>query len=175
MMDHQVPQIKLIYDVNEKARNKKDLFLYCLQWLMILFYPVVWGYSIVGLGLAFTPLELSNYMVQVVFIIGLSTLIQVTYGHKLSMVSGPNIISCLAIVAAFAIGGKAYALQSFNAYIIAGVIVFILGLSGVVRYLSKIWSGLVSGSMILMIGLSTSTVGINLMVEHNQPWTLLIG
>jgi xanthine/uracil permease len=158
-------QIDLIYDLNESPRSKKDLIIYTLQWIMIMFYPVVWGYSIVGLGLNLTGEELGFYMVRVVFMIGVTTLVQVSFGHKLSMISGPNIIPSLAIVAAYAIGGKDYALQSFNAYIIAGIVVAILGFLGVFNKLSKVWTPLVSGSMIMMVGLSTSSVGIGLIAS----------
>jgi len=81
-------------------------------------------------------------------------------GHKFAMVSGPNIIPSLAIVAAVAVGGREYALQAFNAYIIAGIGVAILGGLGVISQISKVWTPLVSGSMIMMVGLATSSVGV---------------
>jgi len=165
----------LIYDVNDKPRNVKDLVIYSLQWIMIMFYPVVWGYSIVGLGLELTSEELGFYMVRVVFMIGVTTLVQVSVGHKLSMVSGPNIIPSLAIVAAFAVGGKAYALQSFNAYIIAGIVVAILGFFGVFSKIGKVWTPLVSGAMIMMVGLSTSAVGINLIAGETIGMAFYVG
>lgn len=140
-----------------------------------MFYPVVWGYSIVGLGLNLTGDELGLYMIRVVFMIGVTTLVQVSFGHRLSMISGPNIIPSLAIVAAFAIGGKSYALASFNAYIIAGLIVAILGFLGVFSKLSKIWTPLVSGSMIMMVGLSTSSVGINLISGDSANYGFYVG
>lgn len=165
----------LIYNLNDKPRNKKDLIIYSLQWIMIMFYPVVWGYSIVGLGLELTGEELGLYMARVVFMIGVTTLVQVSVGHKLSMVSGPNIIPSLAIVAAFAIGGKEYALQSFNAYIIAGIVVAVLGFLGVFNKIGKVWTPLVSGSMIMMVGLSTSSVGINLIAAQGMGLTFYVG
>ena len=167
--------IPLLYDVDEKPRSWKDTLVYATQWLMIMFYPVVWGYSVVGLGLGMSGEELGLYMVRVVFIIGISTLIQVAVGHKLSMVSGPNIIPSLAIVAAMSIGGREYAEQAFNAYIIAGVVVAILGVSGIISHIGKVWTPLVSGAMILMVGLSTSTVGIGLIGAQNATAPFFIG
>ena len=174
-MEKKTKSIDLIYDLNDKPKSKKDLIIYTLQWIMIMFYPVVWGYSIVGLGLNLTGDELGLYMIRVVFMIGVTTLVQVSFGHRLSMISGPNIIPSLAIVAAFAIGGKSYALASFNAYIIAGLIVAILGFLGVFSKLSKIWTPLVSGSMIMMVGLSTSSVGINLISGDSANYGFYVG
>lgn len=169
------PRIDLIYGIDEKSKSLRDTIIYSLQWVMILFYPIVWGYSIVGLGVDFSNSELSNYMVQVIFITGISTLSQVCMGHKLAMISGPNVIPSLAIVAAFSIGGKEYALQSFNAYAISGVIVTLLGMSGVISKIRKYWTPLVSGSMIMMIGISASVTAGGLLASGSNAYSILIG
>ncbi len=174
-MTNQESKIPLVYGPDDKPKSAKDAIIYSLQWIMIMFYPVVWGYSIVGKGLNMTGEELGMYMVQVVFIIGISTLIQACMGHRLSMVCGPNVIPSLAIVSAAAAGGKEYALQSFNAYIIAGIIVAVLGFLGVFSKMSKVWTPLVSGAMILMIGLTTSTTGIGMIAGEGMSPAFIIG
>ena len=131
---------KLVYEPNDKSRSTQDTIVYTIQWIFIMFYPVIWGYVIVGLGLEMSGSELASYMTRVVFMIGVCTLIQVLSGHKFAMVSGPNIIPSLAIVAAYTVGGKEYALQSFNAYIIAGIIVAILGGLGTISLIGKVWT-----------------------------------
>ena len=60
----------LVYCPGEKPRSARDAILYSVQWIMIMFYPVVWGYSIVGVGLGLTGEELGVYMARVVFVIG---------------------------------------------------------------------------------------------------------
>ena len=167
--------IPLVYEPEEKPRSTRDAIIYSLQWIMIMFYPVVWGYSVVGKGLEMTGEEMGMYMVRVVFIIGVSTLVQVCAGHKLSMVCGPNIIPSLAIVAAFSVGGKEYALQSFNAYIIAGLLVAILGATGIISKIGRVWTPLVSGAMIMMVGLTTSTTGVGLIASQNAAWPFFVG
>lgn len=167
--------IKLVYSSNEKPRSIKDMIVYSLQWVLIMFYPVVWGYAIVGVGMGFSESVLAGYMSRVVLMIGISTLVQVTLGHKLSMVSGPNIIPSLAIMSAFAVGGREYALLSFNAYIIAGIIVAVLGLLNVFSYIKKVWTPLVLGSMIMTIGLTTSFVGMDLIAQFNSDWPYFAG
>ena len=151
---------KLVYQPDDKSRSTKDTVVYTIQWIFIMFYPVIWGYVIVGLGLGMHGAELASYMTRVVFMIGVCTLIQVFKGHKFAMVSGPNIIPSLAIVAAYAVGGREYALHAFNAYIIAGIAVAILGGFGVISLISKVWTPLVAGCMIMMVGLATSSVGL---------------
>lgn len=169
------PQTQLVYATDDKPRSTRDAIIYSLQWIFVMFYPVVWGYSIVGVNIGFTSPELSAYMSRVVLMIGVSTLIQVLAGHKLSMISGPNIIPSVAIVAAFAIGGKENALSAFNAYIIAGVVVAIIGGLGWFSYIRKVWTPLALGAMVMMVGLSTSTVGVGLVAAQGSSWAFYIG
>src|SRR5699024_5197181 len=97
-------KIDLVYGPDDKPKSLKDTIIYSLQWLFIMFYPVVWGYAIVGTGLGFSGDTLANYMGRIVLMIGVSTLVQVTMGYRLSMISGPNIIPSFAIMSAFAVG-----------------------------------------------------------------------
>ena len=84
----------------------------------------------------------------------------------MAMVSGPNVIPSLAIVAAFNAGGLDYALQSFTAQAIAGLVIAGLVFAGVIRYVQIFWSPLVLGSMIIMVGLSVAGLGIASMAQN---------
>jgi xanthine/uracil permease len=168
-------QFQLVYGTDDKPKSTKDMIIYSIQWVLIMFYPVVWGYAIVGLGLGLTGDVLASYMARVVLMIGISTLVQAASGHRLAMVSGPNIIPSLAIVAAYVIGGKEYALLSFNAYIIAGIFVAIIGGLGLISYIGKVWTPLVLGAMVMMVGLATSSVGISLIASYQAAWPFYAG
>lgn len=166
---------QLVYEPDQKPRSTRDTVIYSLQWIFIMFYPAVWGYAIVGLGLGFQGGDMAAYMARIVLMIGISTVVQVVAGHRFAMVSGPNIIPSLAIVAAAAIGGTEYALHSFNAYIIAGVLVAILGGFGLLSQIGRVWTPLVAGSMVMMVGLSTSSTGVDLIATHAATWPFLVG
>jgi xanthine/uracil permease len=159
------PAAQLIYGRNEQPRSIRDWCLYTFQWLVTMVYAVVWGYAIVGVGLDFRGSRMTTYISAVVFTIGISTLLQAWLGHRMAMVHGPNVIPSLAIVAAFAAGGQAYALQSFAAQAIAGVIIVVLVYLGAVRYIRRVWSPLILGSMIIMIGLTVAEVGLGDMTQ----------
>lgn len=174
-MKKQPESLNLIYGPEDKPKNWKDGILYSLQWVMIMVYPVIWGYAIVGKGLNLDDAVLAEYMGRIVLMIGLSTLIQTLAGHKLSMISGPNIIPSLAIVAAYEVGGETYALASFNAFIIAGVIVAILGVTGVLNTIGRVWTPLTQGSMVLMVGLATSFSGMELLAVYGVGWAYYVG
>src|SRR5699024_8112197 len=68
-----------------------------------------------------------------------------------------------------------YALQSFNAYIIAGIVIAVLGLLGIIGKISLVWTPLVTGSMLMMIGLATSFTGMQRITAHGANWLYLVG
>ena len=160
-----LPETGLVYARNEHPRSTHDWVLYGFQWLVTMVYAVVWGYAIVGVGLNFQGARMTTYLSAVVFTIGLSTLLQAWLGHRMAMVHGPNVIPSLAIVAALAAGGETYALQSFTAQALSGIIILALVALGAVRYIRKVWSPIVLGSMIIMIGLTVAQVGLGDMTQ----------
>jgi len=161
---------ELVYDVNDQPRSTRDWVIYSLQWVVTMVYAVVWGYAIVGLEMGFSSDELSSYMSSIVLTIGLSTLLQVWLGHRMAMVSGPNVIPSLAIVAAITAGGKEYAQQAFLAQAIASIVIIALALFGALKYIKKIWSPLILGSMVMLVGLSISKQGLTLLVAFGFGW-----
>lgn len=167
--------IELVYDLDDEPKSTRDIIIYSLQWIVTMFYCVVWGYAIVGVELAFTGQVLARYMATIVFMIGVSTLLQLILGHRFTMVSGPNVIPSLAIVSAMQVVSRDYALMSFNAQAIAGIVVAILGALGIIGYISKVWSNLVLGSMVMMVGLSITGVGLNLLTAQGVGWTFWVG
>jgi NCS2 family nucleobase:cation symporter-2 len=156
---------ELVYRRNETPRSTRDWLLYSAQWLITMFYAVVWGYAIVGAGLGFRGAQLTEYLSAIVLTIGLATLLQAWLGHRMAMVSGPNVIPSLAIVVAFNSGGLDYALQAFTAQALAGLVIAIFLFAGAIRYIRIVWSPLVLGSMITMVGLSVAGLGIASMAQ----------
>ncbi len=165
---------ELVYRRNEKPRSTRDWLLYSAQWLITMFYAVVWGYAIVGTGLDLRGAQLTEYLSAVVLTIGLGTLLQASFGHRMAMVSGPNVIPSLAIVAAFNARGPDYALQSFTAQALAALVIALLVFAGLIRFIDKVWSPLVLGSMLIMVGLSVAGTGIASMTQDGLGSSFLI-
>lgn len=167
--------LDLVYDLDDKPNSLKDTVIYSLQWVVTMFYAVVWGYSIVGVGLELEGMMLARYMSTIVFMIGVSTISQVYIGHKYAMLSGPNDITSLAVLYAFTVAGKEYALQAFTAQAIAGVIIAGIIFTGIIDKLAVIWSKLVSGAMVMIIGLAVAKQGVELIAAHGSGWPFLVG
>ena len=167
--------INLAYGLADMPRSIRDTIVYSAQWMLIMVYPVVWGYVIVGVGLGFTGMEFSGYMGRVVLMIGVSTLVQASCGHRFAMATGPNIIPSTAIMVAFTLGGRELAYEAMNAYIFAGFFVALLGALGIVSLIGRVWTPLVLGCMTMMVGLYTSKLSMNLIVGQTHSWWLYAG
>ncbi|MDP9364882.1 MAG: purine/pyrimidine permease, partial [Chloroflexota bacterium] len=180
--DHPAGGVALVARTGDRL-GPGAIGLYALQWVLIAFYAAALGIAIVGVGLGLEGDALAGYMGRVVLMIGLATLAQTVAGHRWAMLSGPNIIPSLAIVAASEAGGRDYALQSFNASIVGGLVVGVLALLGWIRHIRVVWTPLVLGSVVVMIGLIVAPFGMALIAESGfgRPfWTgiglaLLIG
>ena len=167
--------INLAYNLGDKPKSVRDTIVYSVQWMLIMVYPVVWGYVIVGVGLGFTGMDFSGYMGRVVLMIGVSTLVQASCGHRFAMATGPNIIPSTAIMVAFTLGGRELAYEAMNAYIFAGFFVALLGALGIVSLLGRVWTPLVLGCMTMMVGLYTSKLSMSLIVGQSHSWWFYAG
>ncbi|MBQ4133307.1 MAG: purine/pyrimidine permease [Desulfovibrionaceae bacterium] len=168
-------KLTLAYGLNDRPRSLKDTFIYSLQWMMVMIYPVVWGYVIVGVGLGFSGAEFSGYMGRVVLMIGVSTLMQAACGHRFAMATGPNIIPSTAIMVAFSLGGRELAYEAMNAYIFAGLFVAGLGAAGVISLIGRVWTPIVQGCMTMMVGLYTSGLAMGMILGEKHSWWLYAG
>ncbi len=173
--DRKETSLMLVYGLNAKPRSRRDVFIYSLQWMMIMIYPVVWGYVIVGVGLGFTGTEFSGYMGRVVLMIGVSTLVQAACGHRFAMATGPNIIPSTAIMVAFGLGGRELAYEAMNAYIFAGIFVAGLGVAGIISLIGRVWTPIVQGCMTMMVGLYTSGLAMSMILGEKHSWWLYAG
>lgn len=165
---------QLVYEPGDQPRSNRDWLLYSGQWVVTMFYAVVWGFALVGVGLGFEGDEFVAYMSAVVLTIGISTFVQAWRGHRFAMVSGPNVIPSLAILAAVSTGGREYALDAFTAQAITGAIVVAAAVFGVFSYIERVWSPLILGSMILMVGLAVAGVGLELMSRGDVGGWMLV-
>ena len=169
------PQIRLVYDVEDRSASRRDWALYSIQWLATMFYAVVLGYALVGVELGLEGDDLSTYMAAVVFTTGVATALQVWRGHRFAMVSGPNIIPSIAIITAIATGGVEYAEQAFIAQAIAGALVAAIAVTGLLAHIRRVFSPLVLGPMIIVLGIAIAQQSLDLLVQEGFGWQFWAG
>ncbi|HZJ76946.1 MAG TPA: solute carrier family 23 protein [Oscillospiraceae bacterium] len=171
MMDNQTG---MIYKVDEKMETKQ-LILYGIQWALFMVYGIVWAYSIIGVGAGLDSFELSKFITNVVFTMGVSTLIQASVGHRLGAMSAPSAVTLIATLSIVSLSGIEYGFQAYNAFIIAGIVVAILGATGVIGHIRKVWTPLVLGSMIMTLGLSVMVLAADSLTANGLGITFAIG
>jgi uracil-xanthine permease len=127
-------------------------FLYGLQHV---FVSNVWLDPIFVAAMIGLPITLAANMVNAIFIAaGIVTLTQATRLAKLPIVQGPSAAFDSLMISA----GKAHGLAAAGGGIIlSGLIVFLLAITGVLSRLKSFFTPVVSGSVIVIVGLALSS------------------
>lgn len=165
---------KMLYNVDEKLHGK-TLVLQGIQWALFMVYGVVLAYSLLGIGADMSKDEIIIFITNVIFVMGISTLVQASVGHRMGAMSAPNVVTLLAVLSIVNSLGKEQGFQAYNAFMIAGIIVAILGYMGVIGKIHRVWSPLVAGTMIMTIGLSVMSLGVSSLAKYGFGFPFAAG
>ncbi|MGG0738558.1 solute carrier family 23 protein [Niallia taxi] len=141
---------QIIVELEEKLPPFKN-FLYGLQHV---FVSNVWLDPIFVAAMIGLPFALSANLVNSIFIAaGLVTLLQAARFVKLPIVQGPSAAFDSIMIAA----GKANGLAAASgAILISAIIVFILSITGLLGRLKMLFTPVISGTVIFLVGISLS-------------------
>ena len=142
------------------------LSLYGLQWVATSTYPVILGLGVVGLHLNLTAGDLSSFTSASLLTIGVASLVHALWGHRLAVLSGPSLLPGLAMVAA--VGAGAPLPQVFGGVIVGSIVVAVLAPLGLVRVLRRVLTPLAVGVLVMLFGLVTAQMGMEL-AAHDGP------
>lgn len=152
------------YNIEDKPTLAATI-LYGLQWWVVAL-P-----SIVILGLVISKLHFGNdveaqafYMQKLFFIVGVSLLVQVFFGHKLPLVAGPASILLIGILASISVSVSAI----YTAIAIGGLFITLIAVSGLLRYAQKIFTARVIIVTILLIPITLGPTIIKLIFGNTQ-------
>lgn len=149
-MEQQTTEPQLTVGVEERLSPAKN-FLYGLQHV---FVSNVWLDPIFVAAMVGLPLALSANMVNAIFIAaGLVTLIQATKLVRLPIVQGPSAAFDALMISSGKAGGLAAAGGSI---FVSAIIVFIMAITGVIGKLRVLFTPVVSGTVIFVVGVALS-------------------
>lgn len=150
-------KIKLRYGVDEKLPFW-DTFFYGLQWLAVsLPTIVVLGQIVANLHFS-DPQAQVNYMQKIFFVMALSMLLQLFFGHRLPAVVGPASILLVAITAS-----QGASLDSiYSSILIGGALLTLFSVSGLFSKLEKLFTRQVVATILLLIAFTLAPTIINL-------------
>lgn len=153
-----------IFKIDERPRRWWEALLYGWQHTLVDISPFVLPLAIAGtIGMsAAREAEFINFCL---FAMGVGTLLQTTIGNRLPIIQGPSatLTGTLAPVA-----GQLGAAAMWGGAFVGGLIEMLVGASRVLRYLRKFFPPVVSGVVIICIGLSLGQVAIRLLIGDGR-------
>ncbi|WHY90953.1 purine/pyrimidine permease [Neobacillus cucumis] len=158
---------------------KKQLFygsLSTFQWFIFLLATSVAFPIIIGNVFHLSIGEISELMQRTFFVMGISSFIQGWLGHRYPIADGPagSWVSVFVILAGVAIhqGQNTSETLQFleGGLIVSGLLLFILGVTGLINRLLFLFTPLVTGSFIFLLALQLSGVFLEgMMALHGEP------
>ncbi|MDQ1003380.1 xanthine/uracil permease [Neobacillus niacini] len=154
--------------------NTENKYLSTLQWFIFLLANSIALPIVIGNVFQLTGAETSALMQRTFFIVALSSFIQAKFGHRYPIADGPA-GSWVSIFVIFASIGAQQGLtmmetlQTLEAgLIVAGLLLFLLGITKWVRHLLFLFSPIVTGTFLFILAIQLSGVFIKGMVSMDR-------
>lgn len=164
--------IEPIYKVDERPENIWESLLYGWQHTLIdMGTPLVLPLA-VAKALHLTPDQSIAMISATLFVMGISTLLQTTFGNRLPVIQGPcsttgaTIISMATLFPSSAIWGAIF---------FCGVVEFVIGSLGLLRYLRVLFPITIAGLVITCIGLNLGIMGVSWVVAEADGTNVFLG
>lgn len=164
--------IEPIYKVDERPEKMWETLLYGWQHTLIdMGTPLVLPIA-VSAALKLSPEQSIAMISATLFVMGISTLFQATFGNRLPVIQGPcsttgaTIISMAALFPASSI---------WAAIFVCGFIEFIVGATGLLKYIRVLFPMVVAGLVITCIGLNLGMMGVSWVVDGADGKNIFLG
>lgn len=152
---------KLLYNLEGKPSSGKSL-LYGFQWAIFMYslnliYPLVIG-DLFGLS----QVDTAALLQRSTFLVGLGSLLQVVFGHRLPLIEGVSAL-WFSIFTLFAQTASLLGLETgillrelAFGLILVGIIAFLLSFLGLLDWLQKLFTPVVTGCTLILLCLQVS-------------------
>ncbi len=170
---NEVPHlIEPIYKVDERPEKMWETLLYGWQHTLIdMGTPLVLPIAVAS-ALKLSAEQSIAMISATLFVMGISTLLQSTFGNRLPVIEGPcsttgaTIISMTTLFPASAIWGAIF---------FCGFIEFLVGSLGLLKYIRVFFPMAVAGLVITCIGLNLGIMGVSWIVEGADKTNIFLG
>ncbi|WCK55368.1 purine/pyrimidine permease [Aneurinibacillus sp. Ricciae_BoGa-3] len=133
-----------------------------IQWFFITLSSSLVVPLVIGQLYGLNTLQVGQFVQQTCFFIGLASLLQVWFGHRLPIIEGPAgmwwgifvILASLGSVTGQTPGEVGRELEM--GLILTGIMLMILGLTGVIERIQKLFTPLVTGGYLILLAVSLS-------------------
>ncbi|MFQ5627710.1 MAG: uracil-xanthine permease family protein [bacterium] len=156
-----MPEIKKPFlKIDEKPQSWWESLLYGWQHTLVDISPFVMPLAVAG-AIGMSVSEQAQFINFCLFAMGIATLVQTTIGNRLPIVQGPSatLTGTLAPLAS-----QMGAAAMWGGAFVGGIVEMLIGASGLLKYLRKLFPPIVSGVVIICIGLALGQVAVRLMI-----------
>jgi xanthine/uracil permease len=170
--------MELKYKLNDRPQMG-HLLMYSMQWF-ILAVAVVITSLFVAVG---SPAERVLYAQKVFALMGIATVVQVFWGHRLPVVVGPAAVLLVGIMTALASQGEQVNTNIiYTSILVGGAAITILSLSGVLERVQRIFTPRIVMVIMMLIAVTLTAPIKNLVFPSTEPerhtfglWFMLLG
>lgn len=137
-------------------------FIYGLQWFAIAIPTIIIIGRVTGSLQSGPDINQTAYLQKVVFIMGLTLLVQLVWGHRLPIIAGPATVLLVGIVSSAGIDPAAIS----SAIIAGGLMLAILGVTGSFERLRRLFAGRIIAVVLMLIAFTLSPTVIRLIAAE---------
>lgn len=150
--------MELKYNLNDRPAVR-ELLLYSMQWF-VLAVAVVITSLFIAVG---SPAERVLYAQKVFALMGVATIVQVFWGHRMPIVVGPASVLLVGIITALASQGDAVNTNKiYTSVMLGGGVVTLLALSGVLEKVQRVFTPRIVVVIMMLIAFTLATTIKNL-------------
>lgn len=170
--------MELRYNLNDRPKAM-ELLLYSMQWF-VLAVAVVITSLFIAVG---SPAERVLYAQKVFALMGVATIVQVFWGHRMPIVVGPAAVLLVGIITALAAQSDAVNINKiYTSVLVGGGVVTLLSVSRVLDYVQRIFTPRIVMVILMLIAFTLSTTIKNLIFPAGEQarysfglWFMLLG
>jgi len=151
------------YDLNDKP-GIVPMLLYGLQWWAVSIPSVIIMGTVVAAIHSTSFTEQVFFMQKLFGLMGVTTIVQILWGHRLPLVIGPASVLLIGIVSSASVGIPAI----YTSIIIGGLILSIVAYSGLLRRIQPVFTPRVVTVILMLIAITLSPVILNLIVSGTE-------
>ncbi|WP_372364555.1 uracil-xanthine permease family protein [Candidatus Uabimicrobium sp. HlEnr_7] len=159
-----------IYKIDERPSSSVESILYAWQHTLVDISPFVLPLAVAS-AMEMSQTQGAKFVNFCLFAMGISTLIQTTFGNRLPIIQGPSATHTAVLKTVGPICGSA---TMWFAIFIGGLFEMLLGVVGALRFLRKIFPIAVSGCVVTCIGLSLGQVAMGWTIGSGDPSHLML-
>lgn len=159
-----------VYGIDEKPARWVERLLYGWQHTLVDISPFILPLAVAG-ALGMSAADQAQFINACLFAMGVATILQTTLGNRLPIIQGPSatLTGTLAPLAG-QLGGPAM----WGGVFVGGLVEMLIGASRVLTYLRRLFPPVVSGVVILSIGMALGQLAVRLMIGDGAALNFIL-